>query len=150
MTIRKATVDDAVAIARIGAEVQEMHHEHGPDWFRPPSAQSTVALYEGLLQDPAVTAYLDKDDGVTWGFVIFRVGIHKPDNPLAWAQTIVNIDQIGVVRSARRRGVGHELINAARDLANEVSASLIDLTTWEFNREARQFFEAEWRRCVGP
>lgn len=45
--------------------------------------------------------------------------------------------------SERRRGVGRALFNAVRELANQVSADRILLTTWSFNVEARRFFETE-------
>ena len=113
------------------------------EWFRPPNAQGAVTLYEELLRDPAVTAYIAEDEsGQTLGFVIARV-IRRLQTPVTWAATIVDIDQIGVSPSARRRGVGHNLFQAIRELANEVSATLLHLTTWEFNTGAQSFFEAE-------
>jgi GNAT superfamily N-acetyltransferase len=142
MRIREATFDDARAIAQLAADVQELHFENRPDWFKPPNTKNTIALYEGFLQDPAITAYLAESDEGALGFVLFRV-IHRPDTPLNLAQTIVDIEQIGVAPSARRRGVGHDLIEAVRQLAHEVSATLIHLTTWEFNSGAQSFFETE-------
>jgi GNAT superfamily N-acetyltransferase len=76
------------------------------------------------------------------GFVVVKLHL-RPDSALGWGQTLLELDQIGVAPSARRRGVGHTLMNAVRERADELSAKRIILTTWEFNVDAHRFFEAE-------
>jgi GNAT superfamily N-acetyltransferase len=141
MIIRTATGDDAEIIARLGASIQRMHHEERPDWFKPADESTAIELYRELLGDLAVTIYLAEDE-TTLGFVVVKVH-QRPDSPLGFAQTILELDQIGVALEARRRGVGHELMNAIRERADEVAARRIILTTWEFNVDAHRFFEAE-------
>jgi GNAT superfamily N-acetyltransferase len=141
MRIRIANADDAPAVARLGASVQQMHNEERPDWFKPVDDGAAVELYRELLMDPAVTVYLAEDEDAV-GFVVVKVH-QRPDSPLGWGQTLLEVDQIGVPRAARRRGVGHELMHAVRERADQVSAKRIILTTWEFNVDAHRFFEAE-------
>jgi GNAT superfamily N-acetyltransferase len=141
MGIRLANVDDAPTIARLGASVQQMHNEERPDWFKPVDDVASVQLYRELLLDPAVTVFLAEEEDAV-GFVVVKVH-HRPDSPLGWGQTLLEVDQIGVAPAARRHGVGHELMNAVRDRADQVSAQRIILTTWEFNVDAHRFFEAE-------
>jgi ribosomal protein S18 acetylase RimI-like enzyme len=141
MIVRKATGDDAEIIARLGASIQRMHHDERPDWFKPANEAAAAELYRELLGDQAVTIYLAEDEEAL-GFVVVKVH-QRPDSPLGIAQTILELDQIGVAPSVRRRGVVHELMNAFRARADEVSARRIILTTWEFNVDAHRFFEAE-------
>ena len=140
--IRTAIREDASTIAFLGADIQEIHHHSRPDWFRPANAQESVALYEELLANLSVTTFIAEDGAEALGFVLVRVH-HRAETPLNCAQVVVDIDQIGVVPSARGRGVGHELMASVRDLANQVSADRILLTTWEFNTDAHRFFESE-------
>jgi ribosomal protein S18 acetylase RimI-like enzyme len=141
MSVRRANPDDASTVARLGASIQLMHHEERPDWFKPVDVDTSVAMYRELLSDPAVTVYLAEDEDAV-GFVVVKV--HKrPDSPLGWGQTLLELDQIGVAPALRRRGIGHELMHAVRERADEVSAQRIILTTWEFNVDAHRFFEAE-------
>ncbi len=142
MRIRRADTEDAVAIAELGALIQQLHHEQRPDWFKPANAGTAVALYEELLDSSDVSGYIAEDDSGTLGFVIVKV-LRRTETPLDWPQTVVYLDQIGVAPSARRRGVGHELFQCVRELADEVSASRLYLTTWEFNSDAHRFFETE-------
>jgi GNAT superfamily N-acetyltransferase len=92
--------------------------------------------------NPAVTVFIAEDGEETIGFVAAVVQ-QRLDTPLGWAQIILAVDQIGVAPSLRRRGVGHALFTAVRELADQVSANRIALTTWSFNVEAHRFFEAE-------
>jgi len=140
--IRKATIEEAPLIASLGAHVQRLHHEQRPDWFKPADATATVDWYREMFMNPAATIYLAEDADEALGYVIAVVH-QRPDTPLGRAQTVLEVDQIGVTPSKRRRGVGRALFNAVRELADQVSADRIALTTWSFNVEAHRFFEAE-------
>jgi len=140
--IRKANVDDATSIALLGTNIQRKHHESRPDWFKPADEAATVDMYRATLMNPAVTVYIAEEGKNAIGFVVAVVH-QRPDTPMGWTQIILEVDQIGVAPSARRRGVGHELFHAVRELADQVSANRIGLTTWSFNVEAHRFFEAE-------
>ncbi|NNN12459.1 MAG: GNAT family N-acetyltransferase [Acidimicrobiaceae bacterium] len=137
-----ATVEDAEVVARLGACIQEIHHENRPDWFKSANAQDAVALYKKLLSNSTVTTFLAELGEDLVGFVMTKVFVMQ-ETPLVWEQTIVEISQIGVVPSARRSGVGRELLMAVRQLADSISVSCIQLTTWEFNAVAYRFFESE-------
>ena len=140
--IQTATQEDAPTIAILGADIQEMHHNSRPDWFKPAAAQESAALYEDLLANPSITTYIAEDGAEALSFVLVKVH-HRAETPLNCAQVVVDINQIGVTPSARGRGVGHELMVSVRALANQVSADRILLTTWEFNSDAHRFFESE-------
>jgi len=142
MKVRRATADDAESMASLNASVQQVHHEERPDWFKPVDENAIAQMYRNRLMDPTVTAFIAEEDDIALGFVVVEVQA-KPDTPLRWAQTTLYVEQIGVAPSQRRRGVGHELFDAVRQMANQVSARRIVLTTWEFNVDAHRFFEAE-------
>jgi ribosomal protein S18 acetylase RimI-like enzyme len=138
--VRRATFEDAATLARLGAEVQEPHHRHRPDWFKAPDVSAAVPLYESLILDPAVTAFLAEDgsDGAL-GYVLVRL-LTRPDTPLTWGGTTLEIDQIGVTAARRRSGVGQMLFRSVREFAEEAGASRLHLTVWEFNSDAQAFY----------
>ena len=142
MNVRRASVDDAVVLASLGTILQQMHYAQRPDWFKPANEIVFTEMYRHRLMDPTVTAFIAEQDDVAVGFVVAEVQV-RTDSPLGKAQTILVVDQIGVSSSQRRHGVGHELLNAVRELADQASARRILLTTWEFNLDAHRFFEAE-------
>jgi GNAT superfamily N-acetyltransferase len=142
MNIRRATPDDALTVATLGAVIQASHAPERPDWFKPANPAGAVEMYREMLCDPNVTVFLAEEGDDALGFLM-AVTHRRPDTPLSFAQTVLEIDQIGVDPAARRRGVGHALFEAARELADEVSAYRLVLTTWVFNHGAHRFFESE-------
>lgn len=116
MNVRRASVDDAPVIASLGTSIQRLHHEERPDWFKPADGIAAVEMYRRRLNGPAVTAFIAEQDDIALGFVVAEVQV-RPDSPLGQAQTILIVDQIGVAPSQQRRGVGHEMLNAVRELA---------------------------------
>ena len=142
MKVRRASVEDAVVIASLGTVLQQMHYEERPDWFKPADEIVFTEMYRHRLMDPTVTAFIAEQDDVAVGFVVAEVQV-RTDSPLGKSQTVLVVDQIGVSSSQRHHGVGHELLNAVRALADQASARRILLTTWEFNLDAHRFFEAE-------
>jgi ribosomal protein S18 acetylase RimI-like enzyme len=142
MKLRRATADDALVVATLGAVIQASHQPERPDWFKPANPASALELYREMLSDSKVTVFLAEEGDDALGFLM-AVTHERPDTPLSFAQTVLEIDQIGVAPSARRRGVGHALFQAALELAEEVSARRVVLTTWVFNDGAHRFFESE-------
>ena len=141
VTIRNAVPADAATLAGLGVHVQELHHRNRPDWFRPADAAAALPLYEMLLSDRAVRAFVFGDNAVPVGYVIAR-SLERPETPLTWGGTLVDIDQIWVLPGARRHGVGIELVRAVRALADDLGADWLHLTVWDFNQEAQAFFKA--------
>ena len=140
--VRPATREDADALAHVNAVVQALHHEHLPSWFKPPDAVGTADLFRQWLDDPVVRLSIaEADNGEPLGYVLARV-IEAPASALTYAATIVELDQIAVVPDHRRRGVGRALVDAVKELADSVDAGRVQLTVWEFNGPAQQFFAA--------
>lgn len=86
--------------------------------------------------------------------MIARV-ITRDETALTWSAKVVEIDQIGVTASARRRGVGAALTRAVRSRSEELHADRLHLTVWEFNHPAQAFFRSQglqpsMRRMTDP
>ena len=141
MAIRRAVPTDARLLAGLGAHVQALHHDHRPDWFKPADARAATNLFEMLLADPGVTAFVYEEGDEALGYIVTRV-VHRPETPLTWPLKMLDVDQIGVAPAARHRGIGAELFREARRHAEEVGVDLLHLTTWEFNEGAQAFFAA--------
>lgn len=142
MQVRKATATDAAAISTVGSVVQQLHHEQRPDWFKPVRIEELEPFYVELLEDPEALAFIAEDESGPVGFILLKV-TRRPETAITWPLTIVSIDQVAVVERVRRLGVAHALFQAVRDVANEVEAQRIHLTTWDFNTGAHRFFESE-------
>ena len=95
-----------------------------------------VADHEPFLRDPASIVFvaLERDAlvGWVWGLRQRHVGGYSQ----------VQLYEIGVVASMRRRGVGRALVTAFRDLAIEEGHRRMWLFTDEDNRPAKALYEA--------
>ena len=52
------------------------------------------------------------------------------------------MDQIAVLERARRRGVGHALLDAVRAFARKTGCSMMRLDVLDFNEDAKAFYLA--------
>lgn len=102
MKVRTATIEEAPLIASLGANVQRSRHEIRPDWFKPAEEASTVDWYREMLMNPTAAIYLAEDANDAIGFVVAVVHL-RPDSPFGRAQTVLEVDQIGVAPSETRR-----------------------------------------------
>jgi diamine N-acetyltransferase len=139
MAVRPATPADAPVIAALNADVQQLHHDVAPEWFKPPEQVSAVEYFRILLASEAAHAFL-AEDGRPRGYALVRIR-EVPETPLTYRSRVVELDQICVEPASRGRGLGRELLDAVRRFAAASGVSRLRLTVWEFNWRARHVFE---------
>lgn len=140
MILRRATPEDADALARLNAHVQGWHAAHYPEAFFPsPDQQALTTYFADRLTDPACTAFLCGDPATGYALCQLQTRERSIFSP---AYRRLMIDHIAVAPEARRQGQGRALLQAARDLARELSVDEILLDTWEANTDAHAFFRA--------
>ncbi len=141
--IRKATLEDVPAIGRLNADVQQIHAEHLPWIFKPPSeAVRSGTMFYDLLQQPEHTVFLAEEQGEAVGYTYIRV-MDRPETDFGYAMRFALIDQIGVSPQHRGRGYGELLVQAALELARDQGVHYVELSSWAFNTDAHRFFEAQ-------
>jgi diamine N-acetyltransferase len=140
MTIRLATSADHHHVARLNAEVQQVHAEALPHVFKPASAQTfTSAVFEAMLAQPHCSLHLAEASGEVIGYLYLQV-LERPETWARYAQRVLYVHQLSVARTHRHRGYGQRLLEYAAALANQQSITRIELDTWWFNGTARAFF----------
>lgn len=95
----------------------------------------TVGDITEIARSPATVLFVARDvDGTVLGsltLVVFRA----PTGPRAWIEDVVVDD------TARRRGVGQALVDAALERAREVGARTVDLTSRPSREAANRLYE---------
>ncbi|MCA1697088.1 MAG: GNAT family N-acetyltransferase [Actinobacteria bacterium] len=140
MTVRPATMADEAALAELNAVVQRMHHEVAPEWFKPPEIGPTIGYFREALRSDALHTFVAEADGAVRGYVLARLQ-QRPESALTYGGLVVELDQISVDPAYRGRGLGRELIDHVKTLASDLGATALQLTVWDFNRQARHVFE---------
>jgi diamine N-acetyltransferase len=142
ITVRLATLDDADAIARQTASVQQLHTDALPDVFKPPSAdlfpRSKLAA---LLQDANSIVAVAEMGGKVVGHIYGSV-VNRTENAFNQPDSYMYIYQIGVDDDVRRQGVGTALIAFIRDRTLALGLTAMHVDHWAFNARAHGFFEA--------
>ncbi len=143
LTVRTATPEDAGAISDLCAEIQELHHQALPTFFKPGSAATFPTEHvKELMSEPLtmfIMAVVDQDIA---GYV-FANRIQSAENAFQYAFERIHIDQIGVHQLYRRQGCGQALMDAVKNLAVSQNIPLITLSTWGFNHRAHEFFASQ-------
>jgi ribosomal protein S18 acetylase RimI-like enzyme len=141
MRVRPASADDVPALARLNAEVQELHRAALPHHYRDAPLGEIEDWMRRLLGDPDVSILLadQEEDGGAVGFAVVRRE-DSPGNTFALPRVRAMVEGIGVAAAARRRGAGRALMAAAEDLARAWGATAVALDVQSFNEEAHRFY----------
>jgi GNAT superfamily N-acetyltransferase len=141
MEIRLATPVDSLLLSSLNTDVQRLHAEHHPGFFKMPTRDNFAAsFFDEMLANPAVSIFIAEEDGQALGYVVCKL-MERVENPFTFAMRYLLIDQISVRPRAQGRGVGAALMKQAEVLAGELGIQKIQLDSWDFNRKAHAFFE---------
>lgn len=139
MTIfRKAKLDDFSGVLLLKNEIHQKHVHAEPDFYRNPQNAITEEEYLQELQQHEV--YVLEDDAAIMGYV-FAYIMEVRDNPLILDQKIFFIDDYCIKSSARQRGYGRAMFEEIEKLARSQDCTSIELSVWDFNEEAKIFYE---------
>jgi diamine N-acetyltransferase len=138
--VRTATIDDLDDLVRLNATVQRLHIEGRPDVFRASTSLEIAAWLRERLAQNERRMWIARDGGMAVGYAI-AVLHERPENPFAHALRWIEIDQIGVEPSYRKKGVARVLLERVLADARAAGIHEIRLRTWAFNRDARRAFE---------
>jgi ribosomal protein S18 acetylase RimI-like enzyme len=139
--IREAIPADYDRVVALLAEVDALHAEHAPWMFRtPPSEPRSRQFFADQLRSLESTLLVaDAEELVGVATVVLRsapeFGVFVPQH---WGV----LDNLAVGRRWRRRGVGRALTLAAEAWALQRGAQWLELVVYDFNTEARAFYEA--------
>lgn len=139
---RLAKLVEAEQLADLNGFVQQLHHEQRPDWFKPPNASAFLPVVRAWLTADSTAVFVTQDShGDLLGYSV-GVQHERPDNALKYGASFVELDQVVVVPSARREGVGRSLCTAVLDWAKARGVDRVELSTWDFNHTAQRTFES--------
>ena len=141
MIIRRATEADVKLLAELNQDVQRIHAEALPDWFKQPNQVDAVAVdfATRILGDTQEYVYIAEVNGEAVGYICAR-RVERPENPYTYAQTLMLIDQISVKPRFQGCGCGRKLIQTVVDLAMTNESKRVILDTYAFNTQAQGFF----------
>lgn len=138
--VRRATVEDADALAALNAVVQDLHVAERPELFLAADPSRVAAWFREVLEGDGARAWIAAVEGAPVGYLL-AFHERRPANPFARERRWCEIDQVSVVEGARGRGVARALIDAAVVDAEACGLDRVELAAWSFNERARRAFE---------
>ena len=138
--IRKASAEDIPAIVRLNREVQALHANWRPAFYKAPGEEPEVARYfaDHMADDEGEFAIYERD-GDALGYIWIAVQ-DRPETPFTHASRRVLVNQLTVAEVARERGVGSALLEWAQMRARVLAADAIVLDHLVENGQAARFY----------
>jgi diamine N-acetyltransferase len=143
LTIRTATVADAALLSALNADVQAMHAQAMPWWFKPPGPETfPAAAAAALLARSENLVLIAEVASEPVGYVYAEV-VQRPEDSFRYAYRMLYLHHLSVRPAWQRRGIGEALLEPVRKAATERGIALVGLDVWSFNEEARAFFRRQ-------
>ena len=139
--LRGASNADLDAFYGLFAQVQSIHADAEPEFFRPPEKDETFQQYfEGILGDPDQHLLFACLDDVEVGFVQYFLGL-RPQSIFRPERRVGYVHGLVVNEEHRRTGCADMLIEYVKQVARQEDTALLGIDFWSFNAAARACFE---------
>ncbi len=139
-TIRRAIPADAERILKLLLQVEAVHQKGRPDLFRENGIKFTEKELFCIMEDEARPIFVADCGGAVIGYV-FCILSEIKDSPMQFDMKTVHLEDVCVDESCRGMGVGSALMEYVIDWAKKQGIDRMDLDVWEFNEDARKFYE---------
>lgn len=139
--LREANTEDLDAFYGFFAQVQSIHADAEPEFFRPPVKDEALRQYfESMVEDPDNHLLFACLDGVEVGFIHFFLGL-RPQNIFQQERLVGYIHGLVVSEEHRQTGCASMLIEHVKQAAKRENISLLGIDFWSFNDVARTCYE---------
>jgi GNAT superfamily N-acetyltransferase len=142
MKITIEQTKDASILAKLNKTVQDLHVREYPQYFKSYQYDLIEKEFEETLAKENWYAFIAFDDNIAVGYILFYIRKYQ-ENPFRYSYMGIHIDQISVLESYQRKGIGSKLMTKAEEIGKSVGSIQIELTFWDKNAEAKAFYNKE-------
>lgn len=132
--IRELTINDFDIVESIIAKLHKTHVKNRPDFYIENEHPINNKEYKAMLnsKDKINIAYIvdDKIAGICLATIKDRI------------EKSIYIDDIFVLEEFRHQGIATRLYKQVESIAKDIGAKRIDLTVWQFNKTAMNFYKS--------
>ena len=131
--IKDLTIKDYEAVKNIISELHKMHVENRPDFYLENECPITLKEDKSLLKKEKISiAFVvnNKIAGICLATIKNRI------------EKSIYIDDIFVLSEYRRQGIATKLFEQIKEISKDIGAKRIDLTVWQFNKSAFDFYKS--------
>ena len=140
MDIRQVNGNDITQVIPLLDEVAKLHFEKRSDMFKIKTHEEIKSNLEEMIQDNSNIILIAEDKQIVVGVIICK--IREINNHTNLKNTkVLWINEICVKQEYRRNGIGHSLIEKAKEIAKANNCLRLELNCWELNEGAMKFYE---------
>lgn len=142
MEIRDMESKDYPEIDRLMKELHELHVKGRPDLYTELEHPYSREEFEKIVSDPKTIAILAEEKNVVIGLCI---GTLRKKSGMVEMKTMY-IEDLIVDRNFRGKGIASQLYEEMEERGRNTGAKRLDLMVWEFNSDAKRFYEKQGMR----
>ena len=142
MEIRDMESKDYPEIDRLMKELHELHVKGRPDLYTELEHRYSREEFEKIVSDPEIIAILAEEKSVVIGLCI---GTLRKKSGMVEMKTMY-IEDLIVDRNFRGKGIASQLYEEMEERGRNTGAKRLDLMVWEFNNDAKRFYEKQGMR----
>ena len=142
MEIRDMESKDYPEIDRLMKELHELHVKGRPDLYTELEHPYSREEFEKIVSNPEIIAILAEEKSVVIGLCI---GTLRKKSGMVEMKTMY-IEDLIVDRNFRGKGIASQLYEEMEERGRNTGAKRLDLMVWEFNSDARRFYEKQGMR----
>ncbi|MGC9346657.1 MAG: GNAT family N-acetyltransferase [Anaerolineae bacterium] len=140
-SLRAARYADYEALCALLEEVDEIHRDQLPEFFRRlPGPARSASYMHSLISDSKVGFFVAVEEEALVGCVVIAAR-QTPNVPVLMPRDYAVIECVVVKEAFRGRGVGRALMSMGERWARERGLEAVELDVFEFNTAARAFYE---------
>lgn len=141
MNINIKQETDPTILTRLNKTVQNYHATAYPNVFLPYDYERLLPWFEDIVAKENVwflVAY-DNNNPIGYALLILKKGLDNPFQKDDYRAML--IDQMSVNEDYQSKGIGTKLMEAALAFSKEQEVSKVQLTVWQDNKKAIEFYQ---------
>jgi GNAT superfamily N-acetyltransferase len=140
--VRKALPSDRDALRELYEENDARHAAGRPDAFQsPPAPGRPLSFTDARLNAPDSIFLVAVAGDRIAGFAFAKLG-RAPDDAMHRPRLFAYVEEVVVAAGRRREGIGTALMSNVESWARARGVGAVELIVWEFNEDARRFYES--------
>jgi ribosomal protein S18 acetylase RimI-like enzyme len=140
MIIRRAEINDIDSILPLEEQIFKIHSKERPDWIDKNKRPFSYDLLKNIIESNTQKIFIAEMDNKIIGFC--KINHREINNNLMFYDMLnIEIENLIVDEKHRKKGIGKNLFGEVKNYAKEVNAKYIELSVWEFNKNAINFYK---------
>ena len=137
MQIRNMTLNDYIDVDRLMAQVHQLHVNGRPDLYIDVDHIYSYEQFKEMVENEDMITILAEEDDKVLGICMITM---RAKTCMIKRRTAY-MEDLCVDESCRGRGIGKALFLHAKEASVKMGAERLDLMVWDFNEDARKFYE---------